>query len=230
MDGCFPADMDFHFSRFEIATGTGSLFLCLVFVCLFMEASAIQGEIGTAATAAVQREDLFWASAEARGQALVLSGAAPDELARERAGETAAEVPGVTGVDNRIAVIGEAGACQSPVDDYLKDRRVSFKAGRAEPSPASLPVLAALAAIARGCGASFEVAGHMDAQGDSMINRKLSQRRAEAVVRHLVQSGVRPERLRAVGYGETQPVADNGTGAGRAANRRIEFRILGGDA
>jgi outer membrane protein OmpA-like peptidoglycan-associated protein len=223
-------DMDFQFSRFEIMTGAGSLFLCLVFVCLFMEASAIQTQIGTAAMAAVEREDLFWVSVEGRGQGLVLSGAAPDRMARERAGEIASGIPGVSTVDNRIAVIGEAGTCQHQMDDYLKDRRVTFKTGRIELSSASLPVLAMVAGIARGCGAAFEVASHTDAEGDSAINHTLSQRRAEAVVRYLVQSGVHPDQLRAVGYGEAQPVADNGTEAGRTANRRVEFRIVGGDA
>jgi len=224
-----PACMEFQFSSFEIVTGTGSLFLCLVFVCVFMEASAIQTEVGSAAADAIAREDLFWASVEGRGQALVLTGAAPDHQARQRAGAVAAAVFGVTSVDNRIAVIGEAGICQKQVNEYLKDRRVTFKAGRAELSPASLPVLAMVAGIARGCGAAFEVASHTDAEGDSAVNQKLTQRRAEAVARYLVQSGVRPDQLRAVGYGESQPVADDATDAGRAANRRVEFRILGPD-
>lgn len=222
--------MDFHFSRFEIVTGTGAVFLCLVFVCLFTEASAIQTGISTTAVAAVEREDLYWVSVEGRGQSLVLSGAAADARARDRAGEVAAAVPGVTSVDNRIAVIGEAGACQQKIDDYLQDRRVTFKTGRPELSTASLPALAMVADIARGCGAAFEVASHTDDEGDSAVNLKLSQRRAEAVVRYLVQSGVAPDQLRAVGYGETQPVADNATHDGRTANRRVELRILGADA
>lgn len=219
--------MDFHFSRFEIVTGTGALFLCLVFICLFMEASAIQTEIGTAAAAAVRQEDLYWVGVEGRGQSVVLTGAAPHQQAQQRAAEIAAGVPGVSSVDNRIAVVGAAGACQKQVDDFLNDRRITFKTGRAELSTSSLAVLARVARIAAGCGASFEVASHTDGQGDSAINAKLSQRRAEVVMRYLVQSGVAPERLRAVGYGERQPIADNTTEAGRVANRRVELRVLG---
>lgn len=222
--------MDFQFSRFEIATGTGALFLCLFLTCVFMEASAIQTEIGTAGSAALAREDLFWASAEARGQHLMLAGAAPDYRAQKRAGELAGAIPGVTSVDNQIQIVGEAGTCQKQVDEYLADRRVTFKSGGAELSDASLPVLSMVAGIARGCGAAFEVAGHTDDRGDSAVNQKLSQRRAEAVVRQLVRSGVAESQLRAVGYGESQPVADNGSDAGRSANRRIEFRIIGEDA
>lgn len=219
--------MEFDFSRFEIVTGTGALFLCLVFVCLFNEASAIQTEIGTAAVAAVQKEDLYWVSAEGRGQQVVLSGAAADTGARERAAEVAAGVPGVSGVDNRIAVIGRGGICQAQVDGYLQDRPLTFKTGTPELSTGSLAVLAGLATIVRDCGAAFEVASHTDAKGDSTVNLKLSQRRAEAVTRYLVQSGVPADRLRAMGYGETEPLTDNATEAGRAVNRRTEFRILG---
>lgn len=222
--------MEFNFSRFEILTGTGAVFLCLFFAATFSEASAIQNEITTAAVDAVDREDLFWVSVEGSGQSLVLSGAAPDYLARERAGEIAAGIAGVTVVDNQIAIIGEQGTCQKQVDEYLQDRRVTFKTGQAELAGSSLPVLAMIAGIARGCGAAFEVASHTDDRGDAAVNQKLSQRRAEAAVRYLVQSGVSPGQLRAVGYGETQPIADNASAAGREANRRLEFRIIGEDA
>ncbi|MFU8813731.1 MAG: OmpA family protein [Pseudomonadales bacterium] len=219
--------MDFHFSRFEIATGTGALFLCLAFICVFVEASAIENEIGAGAMQAVERQDLFWVGVEARGQHLVLSGAAPDYLAKQRASELAAGIAGVVGVDNRINIIGEAGTCQWKMDEYLQDRAVTFKPGRPELTESSFPVLAMVASIARGCGAAFEVAAHTDGSGDAAVNLKLSQRRAEVAVRHLVQSGVDPARLEAVGYGKSQPVADNATEEGRSANRRLEFRVMG---
>src|SRR6056297_2195744 len=111
--------MELSFSRFEILTGTGATFLCLFFVCLFLEVSAIQTGIGTAAAEAVEQEDLFWVSAEARGQHLVLTGAAVDAFAVQRAGDAAAAVPGVSDVDNRIAIIGQSGECQRRVDGYL---------------------------------------------------------------------------------------------------------------
>lgn len=219
--------MDFQFSRFEIITGTGSLFLCLLFVCVFVEAAAIQRDLTTAAASAVREAGLYWTAVEGRGQALVLTGAADDERARERAAAAAAGVAGVTSVTNHITVVGRAGTCQRPVNSYLEDRQVAFRAGRAELTPASLAVLAGLAGILRGCDAAFEIAGHTDAEGDAAINRKLSQRRAEAVARYLVQHGVAPERLTAVGYGERQPVSAADSAAGRAANHRVELRVLG---
>jgi outer membrane protein OmpA-like peptidoglycan-associated protein len=72
----------------------------------------------------------------------------------------------------------------------------------------------------------MEVQGHTDSVGDDNGNLDLSQRRADAVVRWFVDHGVDPARLRAIGYGETLPVADNDSDAGRAENRRVEFRLL----
>ena len=68
------------------------------------------------------------------------------------------------------------------------------------------------------------VAGFTDSQGASAYNQKLSERRAEAVRRYLVeQYGVDPAKIRSIGYGESRPVADNVTAAGRYQNRRVEI-------
>ncbi len=74
-----------------------------------------------------------------------------------------------------------------------------------------------------------EVAGHTDSIGNATYNRDLSERRADAVRQYLIDHGVAPSRLKAVGYGELQPVADNGTPEGRARNRRVELRVTGGE-
>jgi len=70
-----------------------------------------------------------------------------------------------------------------------------------------------------------EVAGYTDSRGDAGYNKSLSQRRAESVVDYLVSTGVSRSNLSAVGHGEANPVADNSTSAGRAANRRVEFNV-----
>jgi outer membrane protein OmpA-like peptidoglycan-associated protein len=72
-----------------------------------------------------------------------------------------------------------------------------------------------------------EVQGHTDDRGLDEANQKLSQERADAVVAYLVGKGVQESRLIAKGYGETTPIEDNKTSKGRAANRRVEFKILG---
>ena len=70
-----------------------------------------------------------------------------------------------------------------------------------------------------------EIQGHTDDQGEDQYNAELSQRRAESVRTWLVEHQVGAERLRARGYGETQPLIRDTTEAARATNRRVEFRI-----
>ena len=70
-----------------------------------------------------------------------------------------------------------------------------------------------------------EIAGHTDTSGDAVRNLSLSKQRAEAVRDYLVEIEVPASRLSPIGYGETAPIRDNETDAGRAANRRIEFNL-----
>lgn len=71
----------------------------------------------------------------------------------------------------------------------------------------------------------IRIEGHTDDQGDDAYNLDLSNRRAKAISRALMERGVAATRLNPVGYGETRPVADNKKPAGRALNRRVEFMI-----
>jgi len=71
-----------------------------------------------------------------------------------------------------------------------------------------------------------EVAGHTDSVGSDAYNQQLSQRRAKSVVDYFVSQGVSVDRLKAVGYGKTKPVASNKTEEGRAENRRVELHIF----
>lgn len=72
----------------------------------------------------------------------------------------------------------------------------------------------------------IEIGGHTDNKGTADFNQKLSEQRAQSVIRYLVQRGVGAERLKAIGYGFRQPVAPNTTEAGRQRNRRTELKVL----
>lgn len=72
----------------------------------------------------------------------------------------------------------------------------------------------------------IEISGHTDNIGSLRTNTKLSTDRAKAVVNYLVQKGISPSRLEYKGYAFSQPVAPNSTEAGRAQNRRVEFKVL----
>jgi OOP family OmpA-OmpF porin len=69
-----------------------------------------------------------------------------------------------------------------------------------------------------------EIAGHTDSTGTDEYNLGLSKRRAQAVVDYLIAHGANAGNITAKGYGEAEPVADNATDTGRAANRRVELR------
>jgi len=71
----------------------------------------------------------------------------------------------------------------------------------------------------------FVVEGHTDSIGSDATNEELSYRRAQTVHDYLIERGVPAEKIRAVGYGKSRPVADNTTAEGRANNRRVEIII-----
>jgi outer membrane protein OmpA-like peptidoglycan-associated protein len=72
----------------------------------------------------------------------------------------------------------------------------------------------------------IEISGHTDNIGSAPLNSKLSEARAKTVVDYLIQKGIDPTRMVFKGYGSLQPIAENSTPAGRAKNRRVEFKIL----
>jgi outer membrane protein OmpA-like peptidoglycan-associated protein len=74
-------------------------------------------------------------------------------------------------------------------------------------------------------GANVQIAGYTDSVGTDAYNQGLSERRANAVKDYFVAHGIDASRLTAVGYGESNPVADNSTADGRAQNRRVELNV-----
>jgi outer membrane protein OmpA-like peptidoglycan-associated protein len=132
-----------------------------------------------------------------------------------------AAVDGVNRTNDRI----------SSLDDYevKKSTTVSFKVGSAILSPDAKSMLDDLATQAKSeRGFVIEVRGFASADGSENLNRQLSQRRSDAVVRYLAeQHDISLRRIiLPFGYGEAMPVADNTTREGRMENRRAEVKIL----
>ncbi|MDB5105226.1 MAG: ompA [Fibrobacteres bacterium] len=101
---------------------------------------------------------------------------------------------------------------------------VFFKTASAELTPESLPTLDKLAEqLIAFPEVKLEVQGHTDNVGPASKNKKLSAKRAEAVVAYLVTKGIAKDRLKAFGYGPEKPMGDNKTEDGRAMNRRVEL-------
>ncbi|MEL7481212.1 MAG: OmpA family protein [Pseudomonadota bacterium] len=120
-------------------------------------------------------------------------------------------------------------ACAEAFDTVLSVNRISFENGASVITRDSGAALDKLLAIINRCPAfSFRVSGHTDAYGDRSFNIRLSEDRAGAVVDYLAARGVAKTRLDPVGLGPDQPIADNTTRTGRAANRRIEIEVIEG--
>jgi OOP family OmpA-OmpF porin len=105
-------------------------------------------------------------------------------------------------------------------------RGVNFDTDRSTLKPESIAVLDSTAELLRQRQHStVEVRGHTDSVGRDAYNQRLSERRAQAVVDYLVSKGIPANTLKAVGFGETRPIADNETPDGRAQNRRVALQF-----
>ena len=72
----------------------------------------------------------------------------------------------------------------------------------------------------------IDVYGHTDSTGSDAFNQTLSENRARTVMNYLIMKNVPAARIRSQGFGETMPIADNGTPEGRSKNRRVEIKIV----
>lgn len=123
------------------------------------------------------------------------------------------DVPGVK--DNR--------GCPEVLERASK---VLFAPGKAIINPVSFPVLNELTDLLKKYASTkIYLAGHTDDQGDDAANLKLSKDRAKAVAEYLIKKGIAKSRIESTGFGETKPIADNKTAAGRKKNRRVDMKL-----
>lgn len=104
---------------------------------------------------------------------------------------------------------------------------VTFATGQADIQPQYRGTLDQVAAVLKDYNQTYvDVYGHTDAVGTDASNQSLSERRAVSVADYLAMRGVNEARLGTRGFGESQPIADNMTEDGKAANRRVEIKIV----
>jgi len=159
-----------------------------------------------------------------QGQTIELKGEVPNEAVRQEvASQVASSLNPTYTVRNGLRVAVRE---QAVVDQTLANRIIEFEPGSAVLRPEGALILDELARTLLSMGERrLEVIGHTDAQGSRGANVALSLARAQAVKSYLVNRGLVAERIATSGMGPDQPVADNATEAGRARNRRIEFRV-----
>ncbi len=114
---------------------------------------------------------------------------------------------------------------QAQLNQYAKT--ILFDTSKSTIKAESARVLSDITAILKKYPDSrFTIDGHTDSSGSDSFNQKLSESRAQSVMNYLVSNGINASRLMSAGYGESRPVADNGTKAGRAQNRRVEINLV----
>lgn len=220
----------------------------LIFACVSCEAPKIEANLTSAATDALAANDVFLRDGlVVDGRDAWLTGQVATSEAKAQAERALAAIPGVRVVHNLLTV-GQAAPVPAPatpvpapaapaapagaaeiqrsIDELIAGRVVEFELGSDRLTQRGRTLVDEVAALLkRFPDARIEVAGHTDSQGTSRNNLDLSRRRAEAVRARLSAQGVDASRLTAAGYGEDQPIADNGTPEGRLQNRRVEFTV-----
>lgn len=159
-----------------------------------------------------------------QGQTVQLQGEVANEAQRQQlAAEMAQSLNPTYNVRNGLRVAARE---QGLVDQALANRTIEFEPGSAVLKPAGQLILDEMAAaLLQLRGRRVALIGHTDALGARPANVSLSLARAQAVKAYLIAKGVPADSLSTSGMGPDQPVADNATEAGRARNRRIEFRV-----
>ena len=105
-------------------------------------------------------------------------------------------------------------------------RAVQFETGKATLKSESNDVLNQIAEIMnRYPGYDLKIDGHTDSVGDAENNQILSEERAKSCYQYLVAKGISPDRISYEGFGESKPIASNGSSSGRRQNRRVEFNL-----
>ncbi|MEQ1697590.1 MAG: OmpA family protein [Hyphomicrobiaceae bacterium] len=143
-----------------------------------------------------------------------------EQAAEDKAKKDAAEAA-VAAIATKAAT-----ACEGDLRSANNAGSIQFERASDVIVRASLPTLRKLAQISAKCeNVLIEIEGHTDSEGIPERNQPLSERRAQSVVNFLVDNGINADRIKAIGYGDTKPIAPNDTADNRAKNRRIEFSV-----
>jgi OOP family OmpA-OmpF porin len=165
-----------------------------------------------------------------RGTDLNVTG---DALSAEALEEATSFLEATTGLTITLELeISPVAQTRDEIKALLETEVITFATGSAEITDEGVAVLERVIELLAPTFAArprveVRIDGHTDDEGPEDFNRDLSLRRARAVLDYMVAAGLPAANLSAEGFGESRPIADNGTAEGRAKNRRIEFTLEG---
>ena len=127
-----------------------------------------------------------------------------------------------------VNVEDEKTKIENSIKDILKLNKIEFAFNKAELTAKGKEIVDKVGAVLiKYPSINVEIQGHTDSKGKAKYNLNLSQSRVDKVKAELIIIGVKADRLKSVGYGETKPIVPNDTADNRAKNRRVEFIIIG---
>lgn len=182
------------------------------------------GVVGLAVTCFIATAPMEPATGRALEAAVAVGKPPPPSASVEGAAASAA--PAAPELYAAGADVGRAEACQAEFARVVTENPIEFGRDRWGLDAKAKAAVDKLAVVGKACsGSKIEVQAFTDSQGNRASNTRLSLERAQAVKEYLVELGLSPDQLTAVGFGPDRPVASNRTSSGRARNRRIEFRV-----
>jgi outer membrane protein OmpA-like peptidoglycan-associated protein len=179
-----------------------------------------------------ERQQILLTAREGEASRAIVEARAAQAAAERARGEAQnAQSQVVQAQEESRRLAGELQAAQTNRGIVLTLGDVLFDTGQAELKPgAQRPIEQIATFLNENPERSVQVEGFTDSQGADEYNQMLSQRRADAVARAIIQRGIDAQRVRAMGYGEEFPKAGNDSAGSRQLNRRVEIVVSNGDA
>ncbi len=210
--------------------------LIILLCCSVFKIPQIEADLSAKTFAALKNNGIKIPGIKMSGRDVVLEGIVESDRIRKKAEEIARNVYGVNSVVNNLKVIHAPAKVNREKPETIKkiektltdlsSENIEFKTASSEILKKSYPVLNKLVSTLKQYpDVKIDIEGHTDSKGNPEFNLKLSQRRADAVKKYLIDHGINSNRLFAKGFGSSMPIADNNTAEGRKKNRRVEFKI-----
>lgn len=210
-------------------------FILICLCCMFFKIPKIEDDLLGRTRTALSKAGIEVENLSIKGRSLTMAGFVKSAEVKENAGSIAKNIWGVSLVSNELKVrqpkvttkTKQVEIVQKKLDETIKLENIQFETGKEIIKSSSYPLLNKVVKILKeNPNISINIDGHTDSTGDETFNKILSKKRAEAVKEHLVKNGINTNKLIAIGYGSSKPIADNNTKEGRKKNRRVEFKII----